>query len=27
MNSFMLQPGEDRIIADQLTQLLKTHKA
>jgi uncharacterized pyridoxal phosphate-dependent enzyme len=27
MNSFMLQPGEDRIIADQLTQLLKAHKA
>ena len=27
MNSFMLQPGEDRIIADQLTQLFKAHKA
>ena len=27
MNSFMLQPGEDRIIADQLTQLLKAHRA
>jgi uncharacterized pyridoxal phosphate-dependent enzyme len=27
MNSFMLQPGEDRIIADQITQLLKAHKA
>src|SRR6202047_1925727 len=27
MNSFMLQPGEDRIIADQLAQLFKAHKA
>lgn len=27
MNSFMLQPGEDRIIADQLTLLFKAHKA
>jgi uncharacterized pyridoxal phosphate-dependent enzyme len=27
MNSFMLQPGEDRIIADRLTQLFKAHKA
>ncbi|HEV7511353.1 MAG TPA: aminotransferase class V-fold PLP-dependent enzyme [Candidatus Acidoferrum sp.] len=27
MNSFMLQPGEDRIIADQLTQLFKAHRA
>jgi hypothetical protein len=27
MNSFMLQPDEDRIIADQLAQLLKVHKA
>jgi L-seryl-tRNA(Ser) seleniumtransferase len=27
MNSFMLQPGEDRIIADQLEQLLRAHKA
>jgi uncharacterized pyridoxal phosphate-dependent enzyme len=27
MNSFMLQPGEDRIIADQLEKLLKAHKA
>jgi L-seryl-tRNA(Ser) seleniumtransferase len=27
MNSFMLQPGEDRIIAEQLTQLFKSHKA
>src|ERR1700733_8975749 len=27
MNSFMLQPGEDHIIADQLTQLFKAHKA
>jgi hypothetical protein len=27
MNSFMLQPGEDRVIADQLAQLFKAHKA
>jgi uncharacterized pyridoxal phosphate-dependent enzyme len=27
MNSFMLQPGEDAIIADQLYQLLKAHSA
>jgi uncharacterized pyridoxal phosphate-dependent enzyme len=27
MNSFMLQPGEDHIIADQLTQLFMAHKA
>jgi uncharacterized pyridoxal phosphate-dependent enzyme len=27
MNSFMLQPGEDRIIADHLVQLFKAHKA
>jgi uncharacterized pyridoxal phosphate-dependent enzyme len=27
MNSFMLQPGEERIIADQLVQLLKAHSA
>ena len=27
MNSFMLQPGEDRIIAEQLTQLFKAHRA
>jgi uncharacterized pyridoxal phosphate-dependent enzyme len=27
MNSFMLQPGEERIIADQLVKLLKAHTA
>ena len=27
MNSFMLQPGEERIIADHLVQLLKAHSA
>jgi uncharacterized pyridoxal phosphate-dependent enzyme len=27
MNSFMLQPGEEHIIADQLVQLLKAHSA
>ena len=27
MNSFMLQPGEERIIADQLAQLFKAHTA
>jgi L-seryl-tRNA(Ser) seleniumtransferase len=27
MNSFMLQPGEDAIIADKLYQLLKAHSA
>ena len=27
MNSFMLQPGEDAIIADKLYDLLKTHSA
>jgi uncharacterized pyridoxal phosphate-dependent enzyme len=27
MNSFMLQPGEDAIIADKLYELLKTHAA
>jgi len=26
-NSFMLQPGEDRVIADQLEQLFRAHKA
>ena len=25
MNSFMLQPGEDQIIADRLAQLLESH--
>jgi uncharacterized pyridoxal phosphate-dependent enzyme len=27
MNSFMLQPGEEKIIADHLAQLLKSHQA
>jgi L-seryl-tRNA(Ser) seleniumtransferase len=27
MCSFMLQPGEDQIIADQLTKALRTHSA
>jgi seryl-tRNA(Sec) selenium transferase len=27
MNSFMLQPGEERIIADHLVQLFKAHSA
>jgi uncharacterized pyridoxal phosphate-dependent enzyme len=27
MNSFMLQPGEEKIIADHLVQLLKSHRA
>jgi uncharacterized pyridoxal phosphate-dependent enzyme len=27
MNSFMLQPGEDQIIADQLTKVLREHSA
>ena len=27
MNSFMLQPGEERIIAERLTQLFRTHPA
>jgi len=27
MNSFMLQPGEEKIIADHLVQLLRTHSA
>lgn len=27
MNSFMLQPGEDQIIADQLTKALRAHSA
>jgi hypothetical protein len=25
MNSFMLQPGEDQIIAEQLAKLLRAH--
>jgi L-seryl-tRNA(Ser) seleniumtransferase len=27
MNSFMLQPGEDKIIADQLVQIFRGHTA
>jgi hypothetical protein len=27
MNSFMLQPGEEKIIAEKLTQTLKAHAA
>ena len=27
MNSFMLQPGEEQIIADQLTKVLREHSA
>jgi uncharacterized pyridoxal phosphate-dependent enzyme len=27
MNSFMLQPGEDQIIAEQLTKILRSHSA
>jgi hypothetical protein len=27
MNSFMLQPGEEKIIADRLTQLFRAHSA
>jgi L-seryl-tRNA(Ser) seleniumtransferase len=27
MNSFMLQPGEDKIVADQLSRLLREHSA
>jgi len=27
MNSFMLQPGEDRIVAEQLTRVLREHSA
>ena len=27
MNSFMLQPGEDQIIAEQLTKALQAHSA
>jgi hypothetical protein len=27
MNSFMLQPGEDKIIADQLVQIFRGHAA
>ncbi|MGO9433732.1 MAG: hypothetical protein ACLP00_05495, partial [Terracidiphilus sp.] len=27
MNSFMLQPGEDKIVAEQLSRLLREHAA
>jgi hypothetical protein len=27
MNSFMLQPGEDKIVADQLVQIFREHSA
>jgi len=27
MNSFMLQPGEDKIVAEQLSRLLREHGA
>jgi hypothetical protein len=27
MNSFMLQPGEEKIIAERLAQILKAHAA
>jgi hypothetical protein len=27
MNSFMLQPGEDKIVADRLVQIFKEHSA
>ena len=27
MNSFMLQPGEDKIVADQLSLLFREHAA
>ena len=27
MNSFMLQPGEDQIIADRLSKVLREHSA
>ena len=27
MNSFMLQPGEDQIIAEQLVKVLRAHSA
>jgi hypothetical protein len=27
MNSFMLQPGEDKIIAEQLAKLFREHSA
>jgi hypothetical protein len=27
MNSFMLQPGEDKIVAEQLSRILREHAA
>ncbi len=27
MNSFMLQPGEDKIVAEQLTRIFREHSA
>jgi hypothetical protein len=27
MNSFMLQPGEDKIVTEQLSRLLREHAA
>ncbi len=27
MNSFMLQPGEDKIVAEQLSRVLREHAA
>jgi len=27
MNSFMLQPGEDKIVAEQLSRVLREHSA
>ena len=27
MNSFMLQPGEDKIVADQLVRIFREHSA
>jgi len=27
MNSFMLQPGEDKIVAEQLSRILREHSA
>jgi len=27
MNSFMLQPGEDQIVAEQLSRILRQHSA
>jgi hypothetical protein len=27
MNSFMLQPGEDKVVAEQLSRILRDHAA